>query len=66
MALKIGLVGLPRATAFATAFRAQADVEIWAGCDTDQKRLREYGDRRAWWAAQELHRCLLPLCKKTS
>ena len=29
------------------------------------EHLREYGDRRAWWAAQELHKCLLPLCKKT-
>ena len=28
--------------------------------------LREYGDRRAWWAAQELHRCLSPLFKRTS
>ena len=28
--------------------------------------LREYGDRRAWWQAQELHRCLSPLFKKTS
>lgn len=30
------------------------------------ERLREYGDRRAWWAAQELHKCLSPLCKKAS
>ena len=30
------------------------------------EHLREYGDRRAWWAAQELHRCLSPLYKKTS
>lgn len=30
------------------------------------EHLREYGDRRAWWAAQELHRCLSPLFKKTS
>jgi hypothetical protein len=28
--------------------------------------LREYGDRRAWWEAQELHRCLSPLFSKTS
>ncbi len=28
--------------------------------------LREYGDRRAWWAAQELHQCLSPLSKETS
>ncbi|MBI4324978.1 MAG: hypothetical protein HY674_06905 [Chloroflexi bacterium] len=28
--------------------------------------LREYGDHRAWWAAQELHRCLSPIFKKTS
>lgn len=28
------------------------------------EHLREYGDRRAWWAAQELHRCLSPLYKK--
>ncbi|MEK7686122.1 MAG: hypothetical protein AAB466_11935 [Verrucomicrobiota bacterium] len=28
--------------------------------------LREYGDRRAWRAAQELHRCLSPLFKRTS
>ena len=28
--------------------------------------LREYGDRRAWWAAQELQRCLSPLFRKTS
>ena len=28
--------------------------------------LREYGDRRAWWDAQELHRCLSPLYRKTS
>jgi len=30
------------------------------------EHLREYGDRRAWWDAQELHRCLSPLFKKTS
>ena len=30
------------------------------------EHLREYGDRRAWWAAQDLHRCLSPLCKRTS
>lgn len=30
------------------------------------EHLREYGDRRAWWAAQELHRCLSPLFKRTS
>ena len=29
------------------------------------EHLREYGDRRAWWAAQELHKCLSPLSKKT-
>ena len=28
------------------------------------EHLREYGDRRAWWAAQELHRCLSPLSKR--
>lgn len=30
------------------------------------KHLREYGDRRAWGAAQELHRCLSLLYRKTS
>ena len=30
------------------------------------EHLREYGDRRAWWAAQDLHRCLSPLFKKKS
>jgi hypothetical protein len=29
------------------------------------EHLREYGDRRAWLAAQELHQCLSPLFKKT-
>jgi hypothetical protein len=29
------------------------------------QHLREYGDRSAWWAAQELHQCLSPLYKKT-
>lgn len=28
------------------------------------EHLREYGDRRAWWAAQELHKCLSPLYKR--
>jgi hypothetical protein len=28
------------------------------------EHLREYGDRRAWWTAQELHKCLSPLFKK--
>jgi len=28
--------------------------------------LREYGDRRAWWSAQKLHRCLSPRYKRTS
>jgi hypothetical protein len=28
------------------------------------EHLREYGDRRAWWVAQELHRCLLPHYRK--
>ena len=27
------------------------------------EHLREYGDWRAWWAAQELHKCLSPLFK---
>ena len=27
------------------------------------EHLREYGDRRAWWAAQSLHKCLSPLFK---
>lgn len=27
--------------------------------------LREYGDRRAWLSAQELHRCLSPHYKRT-
>jgi hypothetical protein len=30
------------------------------------EHLREYGDRRTWRDAQELHRCLSPLYKKTS
>ena len=30
------------------------------------EHLREYGDRRTWWDAQELHRGLSPLYKKTS
>ena len=30
------------------------------------KHLREYGDRRAWLAAQELHQCLSPSFKKKS
>jgi hypothetical protein len=30
------------------------------------EHLREYGGHRAWWDAQELHRCLSPLYKKTS
>lgn len=30
------------------------------------EHLREYGDRRAWREAQELHRCLSPHFKKTS
>jgi hypothetical protein len=30
------------------------------------EHLREYGDRRAWRAAQELHRCLSPLFRRTS
>jgi hypothetical protein len=30
------------------------------------ERLREYGDRRAWAAAQELNRCLSPHFKKRS
>ncbi|NOS69709.1 MAG: hypothetical protein HOP33_07250 [Verrucomicrobia bacterium] len=30
------------------------------------EHLREYGDRRAWWDAQDLHKCLSPLYKKTS
>jgi hypothetical protein len=29
------------------------------------ERLREYGDRRAWRAAQELHQCLSLHCKRT-
>jgi hypothetical protein len=30
------------------------------------EHLREYGDHRAWRAAQQLHKCLLPLYKKKS
>jgi len=29
------------------------------------EHLREYGDHHAWWAAQDLHRCLSPLFKRT-
>ena len=29
------------------------------------EHLREYGDRRAWRSAQELHQCLLPISRKT-
>jgi hypothetical protein len=29
------------------------------------EHLREYGDRRAWREAQELHRCLSPIFKRT-
>jgi hypothetical protein len=30
------------------------------------EHLREYGDRRAWREAQEMHRCLSPHYRKTS
>ncbi len=30
------------------------------------EHLREYGGHRAWWAAQDLHRCLSPIYKGTS
>lgn len=30
------------------------------------ENLRTYGGHRAWWAAQELHQCLLPHYKKMS
>ncbi len=30
------------------------------------EHLREYGGHRAWWAAQELHRCLSPFSKRMS
>jgi hypothetical protein len=30
------------------------------------EHLRQYGDSRAWRAAQDLHRCLSPHFKKTS
>ena len=30
------------------------------------EHLREYGGHRAWWDAQDLHRCLSPIFKKTS
>ena len=30
------------------------------------EHLREYGDHRAWWAAQRLHQCLSPLFKRMS
>ena len=30
------------------------------------EHLREYGDRRAWHAAQELHQCLSPRFKRMS
>ena len=30
------------------------------------EHLREYGGWRAWWAAQDLHKCLSPLYKKRS
>jgi hypothetical protein len=30
------------------------------------EHLREYGGGRAWHAAQELHRCFLPLYRKTT
>ena len=30
------------------------------------EHLREYGDRRTWWAAQDLQRCLSPLYRRPS
>ncbi len=43
----------------------QARVRNVEGVRLVVEHLREYGDHRAWWAAQELHKCLSPLSKKT-
>jgi predicted dehydrogenase len=45
MALKVGFVGLPRASSFVPAFRSQPDVEAYAGCDINPQVLKELGDR---------------------
>lgn len=45
MALKVGFVGLPRASGFAGAFRAMPDVELYAGCDTNPETLKRVGDQ---------------------
>ena len=48
------------------AFTPEARVRHLEDVRLVVEHLREYGDRRAWWDAQELHRCLSPLYKKTS
>jgi hypothetical protein len=40
--------------------RSLADVRLVV------QHLREYGDRRAWVAAQDLNRCLLPVYRRKS
>jgi predicted dehydrogenase len=44
MPLKVGFVGLPRATGCAAAFRSQPDVELFAGCDTNPENRAKYGE----------------------
>jgi len=43
-----------------------ARVRHWEDVRLVVHHLREYGDRRAWWEAQELNQCLSPLYSKTS
>lgn len=45
MALRFGLVGLPRASGFAAALRLLPEVEVFAGCDINPETLAALGDK---------------------
>lgn len=47
-------------------WRPDAGITSIADLRLVVQHLRQYGDRRAWWAAQELHQSLLQSSKETS
>jgi hypothetical protein len=47
-------------------WRPDARIRTLADVRLVVEHLRQYGGRHAWQAAQELHRCLLPLFRRKS
>ena len=47
-------------------FHPDARIETWNDLRLIVKKLRQHGNRNAWYAAQDLNQCLLQFSKKRS